>query len=357
MPFISSQAIFTAALHGQSFRFPGISTLLSAWQPKQVNAFFEDAQSLATSAILEVDAAAPHMEFGRFVGDEVAALTCLCFPFAPKPQLEALVLFTIWNAYWRSTYDTDAGDLSADFDAAHEWRLWTMDVATRAFRANRDILQHEVDAINQVFFAFGDRFCELEGLTRRSPVLAEIRERIRGCATEQKMMLDGTQPSFDEYMTLRNLTMKTGALCMLVPFAMAREVPERVRHSWHEVALRKQVKVLLCLLDDPLMLGWQLRNESCVLNAVCTLLGPETPLDAAIAQIDQKIRDAIRLFEEAGEKLIDDFEDDEELRSMAIDLVDGYRNIVTGTVTFKLLSPRIRLVDRLDPDGSLEVVL
>ncbi|PTB64420.1 terpene synthase [Trichoderma citrinoviride] len=335
MPFISSQAIFTAALQGQSFRFSGISTLLRAWQHKGFNALYEDADSLATSTILRVDAAAPHMEFGRFVDDRIAALTCLCFPNAPKPQLEALVLFVLWNAYWSGTYDTDEGDLSADFDAAHEWRLKTMRTATRAIRANRDELRHEVDAINSVFFAFGDRYCELEPLTCRSIVLHEIYERIRAYATEQRMKLNETQPGFDEYMELRNRTMNAGALCLLVPFAMAREVPFQISCSWHEVALRKQVKVLLCLLDDPLILAAQLHYEECVLNAVCTLLGPETPLDAVIAQIDQKIQDAIRLFEEAGEKLMDDFKDNEDLYSMARDLVDGYRNIVTGTVVFK----------------------
>ena len=53
-----------------------------------------------------------------------------------------------------------------------------------------------------------------------------------------------------------------------------------------------------------------------------------------MAQIYQKLQDAVRLFNEAAGELVDQFLGDDHLRGLSKDLVDGYRSIVTGTLEF-----------------------
>ncbi|UKZ88203.1 uncharacterized protein TrAFT101_003964 [Trichoderma asperellum] len=363
-PSTFGQAALITALKGQTLRIPSLQALFHTWPSPSLNAHYQELVPLASAAILEIAAAAPQLSIERRLRDDIALLTCLLFPTARRNQIEALVLYMVWLVCWDDTVDTNEGDLAADFAGAEEWRGKTLEIARTALQLPDDGgAQHgaAVDAINAVLVNFGQRYCygtthERAPLEQRQRLYDEISIFIRACAMEQRLRLDNALPSFEEYMDLREGTVAGGTLCALVPFAMGRHVPPELLDSPQFGVLRKQANVLFGLLNDLISLKKELSMD-CVINAVCTLLRPETPLDEVMAQIYQKLQDAVRLFNEAAGELIDQCMNNNLLYDLSKDLVDGYRSVVTGTLEFMLKSPRYNISQLLREDGSLEIVL
>ncbi|KAH8128575.1 hypothetical protein ACSS6W_003643 [Trichoderma asperelloides] len=340
------QAALITALKGQTLRIPSLQALFHTWPSPSLNAHYQELVPLASAAILGIAAAAPRLNIERRLRDDIALLTCLLFPTARRDQIEALVLYMVWLVCWDDTVDTNEGDLAADFAGAEEWRGKTLEIARTALQLPEGVgggggAQHgaAVDAINAVLVNFGQRYNyygtahERSPLEQRQRLYDEISIFIRACATEQRLRLDNALPSFGEYMALREGTVAGGTLCALVPFAMGRHVPPELLDSPQFGVLRKQANVLFGLLNDLISLKKELSMD-CVINAVCTLLRPETPLDEVMAQIYQKLQDAVRLFNEAAGELIDQFMNNDLLYDLSKDLVDGYRSVVTGTLEF-----------------------
>lgn len=330
------QAALITALKGQTLRIPSLQALFLTWPPPSLNTHYPELVSFASAAILEIAAAAPHLQIERRLRDDIALLTCLLFPTARRKQIEALVLYMVWLVCWDDTVDTNEGDLAADYARAEEWRSKTLEIARAALQLPEGAQVGAVDAINAVLVNFGQRFY---GTHERAPdeqrqrLYDEISIFIRACATEQRLRLDKALPGFEEYMALREGTVAGGTLCALVPFAMGKHVPAELLDSPHFGVLRKQANVLFGLLNDLISLKKELSMD-CVINAVCTLLRPETPLDEVMAQIYQKLQDAVRLFNEAAGELIDESMNNDLLYDLSKDLVDGYRSVVTGTLEF-----------------------
>ncbi|KAM0483101.1 hypothetical protein ACHAPX_002546 [Trichoderma viride] len=331
------QAALVTALKGQTLRIPSLQALFTSWPSPRLNAHYPELVAFASATILEIAAAAPHLHIERRLRDDIALLTCLLFPTAPKRRIEALVLYMVWLICWDDTVDTNEGDLAADFTRAEEWRKRTLEVVKAALQLPEDARQRgEVDAINAVLVGFGQRYY---GTHARAPV--EQRQRlydeisifIRACATEQRLRLDGAIPSFDEYMVLREGTVAGGTLCALVPYAMPQFVPAELLDMPQFAVFRNQANVLFGLLNDLISLKKELAGD-CVINAVCTLLRPETPLDEVMAQIYQKLQDAVRLFDKAARELLDQFMDNDLFYDLSEELIDGHRSVVTGTLEF-----------------------
>jgi hypothetical protein len=328
------QAAIITALKGQTLRIPNLTSLFQSWPSPSLNTHYPELVSLASSTILNIAAAAPQLHIERRLRDDIALLACLWFPYAQRKEIEALVLFAVWVVCWDDTVDANEGDLAADFAGAEEWRNKTLQIARTAFQLPEAAQNGAVDAINAVLVSFGQRYIEGGApLEQRQRMYDETSIFIRACATEQKMRLGEAMPGFDEYMALREGTIGGGVMCALVPFAMGRNVPFELIDSPHVAVLLKQANILLSLLNDTLSLKKELHTD-CVINAVCTLFTPETPLDEVMTQIYQKMQDAVRRFNEAAGELINQFLTDDNLHSLAKDLIDGYRSIVTGTLEF-----------------------
>ncbi|EHK16787.1 terpene synthase [Trichoderma virens Gv29-8] len=331
---MSSQAVLIAALKGQTLRIPNLTALFQAWPSPVLNTHYPESVSLTTNTILQIAAAAPRLEVERRLRDDLSLITCLWFPLAPKPRLDALVLYTVWLFCWDDTVDANEGDLAADFARAQQWRDKTLEIAKTAFQLpGAAAPDGEVDAINAVLVEFGRRYAEEAPLLERQRLYDEIAIFIRACATEQRMRLDRAVPGFDEYMSLRDGTAAGGTLCTLVPFAMGRDVPSEMLNSPSVQVIRKQVNVLTGLINDSLSLKKELHTD-CAINAVCALSTPETSLDEIMTQIHQKLQDAVRQFDMAAEALLTHFLHDDHLHSLARDLANGYRSLVTGVLEF-----------------------
>ncbi|KAL7950589.1 terpene synthase [Trichoderma barbatum] len=355
---MSSQAALIAALKGQTLRIPNLTALFQTWPSQTLNTHYQESATLTTNTILQIAAIAPHLQIERRLRDDIALLACLWYPQAPKPRLEALVLYSVWLICWDDTVDENEGDLAGDLARAQTWRNKTLQIAKAALQlpGATPLQGGEVDAINAVLVDFGERYAKEAPLRERQLLYDEIAIFIQACAAEQKLRLDEAVPGFDEYMTLRDGTVAGGMLRALVPFAMGRDVPEEILGSPHVQALRRQVNTVVGLSNDTLSLKKELHTD-CVINAVCALLTPETTLDEVMAQIHQKLQDGVRQFDVAAGKLLAQFLHDDHLHSLARDLVNGYRYLVTGTLEFTLKSPRYNIAQLLRQDGSLEIVL
>ncbi|KAL7936045.1 terpene synthase [Trichoderma chlorosporum] len=353
---MSSQAAIIAALKGQTLRIPNLATLFPAWPSPILNPHYQEAVTLTTNTILQIAALAPHLQIERRLRDDIALLACVWYPLAPRPRLEILVLYTIWVIVWDDTVDTTEGDLAADFVRAEQWRDKTLNIARAALDLPGAASGGEPDAINAVLVDFGKRYAEEAPLHERQRFYDELAIYIRACSTEQKMRLDEAVPGFDEYMSFREGTVGVGTFCALLPFAMDRGVPLEMLDSPHVQVLWKHTIVLASYLNDLLSLKKELYAD-CVINVVCSLMTPETTLDDAIAQVLQKLGDSVRQFDEAAGVFISQYVHDDKLHSLAKELVEGYRRIVTGVLEFSLKSPRYNLAQLLRQDGSLEIVL
>ncbi|KAL6791968.1 terpene synthase [Trichoderma sp. SZMC 28012] len=353
---MSSQAAIIAALKGQTLRIPNLTALFQAWPPQTLNEHYQESVTLTTNTILKIASIAPHLQIERRLRDDIALAACLWYPLAPKLRLEALVLYVVWVVCWDDTIDTVEGDLGADFARAEQWRERTLAIAKDALNLPGTSPDGEVDAINAVLADFGQRYAEEAPLHERQRMYDELVIYIDACSTEQKMRLSEAVPSFDEYMAFREGTIGGGLFCALIPYAMSRDVPPEMLSSSQIPVLRRQINVLMSFINDPLSLKKEL-NADCVLNVVCSLLTPETTLDDVMAQMLQKLENAVRQFDEAAGEFISQLVHDDNLHSLARELVDGYRRIATGLLEFTLKSPRYNLARLLRQDGSLEIVL
>lgn len=331
------QAALITALKGQTLRIPSLEALFDSWPPPRLSIYYPELVALASSTIREIAAAAPQLHIERRLRDDIALLTCLLFPTAPRRRVEALVLYMVWLVCWDDTVDTNEGDLAADFAGAEQWRNRTLEIAKAALQLPEGAQQHgAVDAINAVLVSFGQRYYgthERADPEQRQRLYDEISIFTHACATEQRLRLDGDIPSFDEYMVLREGTVAGGTLCALVPFAMEPYVPPELLDLPHFGVFRKQANVLFGLLNDLISLKKELGMD-CVINAVCTLLRPDTPLDEVMAHIYQKLQDAVWLFDKTARELLDQFSDNDLFYDLSEELIDGHRSIVTGTLEF-----------------------
>ncbi|KAL7909472.1 terpene synthase [Trichoderma velutinum] len=353
---MSSQAAIIAALKGQTLRIPNLTALFQAWPPQTLNEHYQESVTLATNTILKIAAIAPHLQIERRLRDDIALLASLLYSNAPKLRLEALVLYVVWVVCWDDTVDTVEGDLGTDFVRAEQWRERTLAITKAALNLPGTTLDGEVDAINAVLVAFGRRYAEEAPLNERQRMYDEVAIYIQACSIEQKMRLSETVPSFDEYMALREGTIGGGMFVALVPYAMNRDVPPEMLNSPSVQILQKQISVLASYLNDLLSLKKELHTGA-VINVVCTLLTPETTLDDVMAQLLQKLEDAVRQFDEVAGEFINQFVHDDNLHNLAQEFVDGYRRVVTGLLEFTFKSPRYNLAQLLRQDGSLEIVL
>ncbi|KAJ4860520.1 hypothetical protein T069G_05508 [Trichoderma breve] len=330
---MSSQAAITAALKGQTLRVPNLTALFQAWPPQTLNEHYQESVNLTTNTILKIAAIAPHLQIERRLRDDIALLACLWYTNAPKLRLEALVLYVVWVVCWDDTVDTVEGDLAADFDRAEQWRDRTLAIAKAALNLPGTAPDGEVDAINAVLVDFGRRYAEEAPLHERQRMYDELVVYIHACSTEQKMRLSETVPSFDEYMALREGTIGGGTFLALVPYSLDRDVPPEMVNSPPVKILQKQVSVLASYINDLLSLKKEL-HSGCAINVVCTLLTPGTTLDEVMAQVLQNLKDAVQQFDEAAGEFIGQYVHDEILHSLAQELVNGYRRIITGVLEF-----------------------
>ncbi|KAL7802811.1 terpene synthase [Trichoderma afarasin] len=353
---MSSQAAIIAALKGQTLRIPNLTALFQAWPPQTLNKHYQDTVTLTTNTILKISAIAPHLQIERRLRDDISLLPCLWYTSAPKPRLEALVLYVVWVICWDDTVDTVEGDLAADFDRAEQWRERTLAIAKAALNLPGTAPDGEADAINAVLVDFGRRYAEEAPLHERQRMYDELAIYIGACSTEQKMRLSETVPGFDEYMALREGTIAAGTFLAVVPYAMNRDVPPVMLNSPPVHILQKQITLLAIFVNDLLSLKKEL-HSGCAINVVCTLLTPGTTLDEVMAQMLQKLKDAVRQFDEAAGEFTGQYVHDDNLHNLAQELVSGYRRIITGLLEFTLKSPRYKLAQLLREDGSLEIVL
>ncbi|QYS98843.1 Terpene synthase [Trichoderma simmonsii] len=353
---MASQAATIAALKGQTLRIPNLATLFQAWPPQTLNKHYQESVTFTTDTILKIAAIAPGLQLERRLRDDIGLLACLWFPLAPKLRLEALVLYAAWVICWDDTFDSEEGNLGADFAGAERWRDRTLAIAEAALNLPGTSPVGEVDPINGMLVDFGRRYAQEAPLHERQQMYDELAYYISACSIEQRMRLSGTVPGFDDYMLLRDGTVGGGMFCALAPYAIGRDVPREMLSSPHIPVLRKQINLLISFINDPLSLKKEL-DQDCVLNVVSALMTPETTLDDAIAQMLQKLKDAVQQFDEAAREFISQFVHNDNLHSLARELVDQYRRIATGLLEFTLKSPRYKLAEHLNEDGSLEVVL
>ncbi|RSL80390.1 hypothetical protein CEP51_006615 [Fusarium floridanum] len=354
-----SQAAIVAALRGQTLRIPDLRALFRSWPRAHLNRHHAHITPIVDNAIDHMAVTYPHIASRK--RDGIANLAALWYPQARKTQLETLALYTAWLVCWDDAVDANEGGLAADFARAERWRSQTLKMVRRALdvdETNTTVgeLTFEDDPINCVFQEFGSRFCETAPIDQRRRLHYEIRTYITACATEQKLRLEHRIPDFNSYMDLRLATVGGTMLCSLVPYATEESLPAALTSAPEIGRMWLQVCILLSLLNDMLSLKKELRTD-CAINAVSALIEPGVSLDEVVAQLEQRMRMAVKEFDEAAERLLQMAGPDDDLRGLVRRYIDGCRTTVTGTLEFTLTSPRYKIAKLVQQDGSLEIIL
>ncbi|KAF4990036.1 hypothetical protein FGRMN_8737 [Fusarium graminum] len=189
------------------------------------------------------------------------------------------------------------------------------------------------DPINGVFRDFGSRICETAQKDQRRLVHDEIQSFTESCAAEQGLRLAGHVPDFESYMKLRIGTVGGRMLCSLVPYATQEILPRALPPAPEVNQIWTQVCILLTLLNDMLSLKKELRTD-CVINAVVAMMEPDMTLDVVVTRLEERMRLAVREFDDAAQILFEKAKFREDLKPLVMRYVDGCRAIVTGTLNF-----------------------
>ncbi|KAJ4327100.1 hypothetical protein N0V84_002488 [Fusarium piperis] len=354
-----SQAAIVAALRGQTLRIPDLGALFRSWPRANLNRHHAHITPIVDGAIDYMAVTYPLIASRK--RDGIARLAALWYPQARRSQLEALALYTAWLVCWDDAVDANEGDLAADFARAERWRCRTLDMARRALAVDGTNTHagepaYEDDPISRVFQEFGSRFCQTAPVDQRRRLHYEIRAFITACATEQKLRLEHRIPDFSSYMDLRVATVGGTMLCSLVPYATDEPLPAALTSAPEIGQMWLQACILLSLSNDMLSLKKELRTD-CVINAVSALVEPGISLDEIVAQLEQRMRTAVKEFDEAAERLLGMAGSDKDLTGLVRRYIDGCRATVTGILEFTLTSPRYNIAKLIQQDGSLEIIL
>ncbi|UZP32732.1 hypothetical protein NXS19_000548 [Fusarium pseudograminearum] len=352
-----SQSVIVKALRGQTLRIPNLHNLFRSWpehQPK-LNRHHEHVKPLVDQAVDRMALKYPLIM--RRKKDDIAKFACLWYPQARKREMEALALFSTWLVCWDDAVDANEGDLAGDFASAERWRRQTLGTVREALAIDGMCARgSDDDPINDVFRDFGSRICETVSKDQRRVLHDEIQLFTASCAAEQELRLAGRVPDYESYMKLRIGTVGGGMLCSLVPYAAQERRPQAVLSSPEVHQLWTQVCVLLSLSNDVLSLKKELQT-GCVINAVAAIMEPSMTLDMVVAELEARMRMAVKDFDDAARKLIEDTEGDGELRPLVEKHVEGCRSIVTGTLELTLTSLRYNISKLVQEDGSLKITL
>ncbi|KAI8691143.1 Terpene synthase [Fusarium sp. Ph1] len=354
-----SQAAIVAALRGQTLRIPDLRAVFRSWPRAHLNRHHGHIAPIVDNAIGHMAVTYPLVASRK--RDGISRLTAFLYPQARKTQLVALALYTAWLVCWDDAVDANEGGLAADFARAERWRRQTLDMIRRALEidgTNTHVEEpaYEDDPINRVFQVFGSRFCETAPVDQRRRLHYEIRAFVTACAAEQKLRLERRIPDFNSYMDLRLATIGGTMLCSLVPYATDEPLPAALASAPEIGRMWLQACILLSLLNDMLSLKKELRTD-CAINAVSALVEPGISLDEIVAQLEQRMKTAVKEFDEAAERLLQMAGPDEDLAGLVRRYIDGCRATVTGTLEFTLTSPRYKIAKLIQQDGSLEIIL
>ncbi|KAF4345585.1 terpene synthase [Fusarium beomiforme] len=352
-----NQTAIVEAIRGQTLRLPNLHNLFRSW-PKpqgQFNSHHEHVAPLVNQAVDRMVLAYPLI--ARRKKDEIAFLACSLYPQARKRQIEALTLYTTWLVCWDDAVDANEGELAGDFARAELWRGQTMRMVREALAIDETrVGKVDDDPISGVFREFGSRFCETASRDQRRLLHDEIQFFIESCAAEQKLRLAGQVPVYESYMKMRIGTVGGRMLCSLVPYAMHESLPAAVLSAPEVVQIWTQVSILQSVLNDMLSLKKELRT-GCVINAITAIMEPGMTLDMVVNELEERMKMAVKKFDEAVGGLFEKAEFQEDLRPTVERYVDGCRSIVTGTLGFTLTSPRYSMSQLIREDGSLEIIL
>ncbi|KAG8674503.1 hypothetical protein FPOAC1_000471 [Fusarium poae] len=306
--------------------------------------------------------------------DDIAKLTCLWYPQARKREMEALALYATWLVCWDDAVDANEGDLAGDFARAERWRRQTLGVVREALAVDGMRARgSDGDPINDVFRDFGSRICETVSRDQRRALYDEIQLFTATCAAEQELRLAGHVPDYESYMKFRIGTIGGRMLCSLVPYAIHERLPQAALSRPEVHQLWTQVCVLLSLSNDLLSLKKELQTD-CVINAVAAIMEPNMSLDMVVAELEARMRTAVKEFDDAASKLTKSTEVEGETRLVIERYIEGCRSVVTGTLEFtfvypwrihtrrlltsyRITSPRYNISKLVQEDGSLKISL
>ncbi|KAM0353522.1 hypothetical protein ACHAPU_001534 [Fusarium lateritium] len=333
-----SQAAIVSALRGQTLRIPNLFTLFRSWPNPQgrVNSHHEHVKPIVDQAVDRMAVTYPLI--ARRKADDIAHLACSLYPQAPKPQIEALTLYTTWLVCWDDAVDANEGDLAGDFARAERWRRLTMRMVREALAVDEAcIAELDGDPINGVFRDFGSRMCETAQRDQRRLLHDEIQFFTESCAVEQELRLASHVPDFEPYIKLRIGTVGGRMLCSLVPYATQERLPGALSSAPEINQIWTQVCVLLSLLNDILSLKKELRTD-CVINAVAAMMEPDMALDMVVTRLEERMGLTVKELDDAAQKLFEKTESHEDLKPPVKRYVDGCRAIVTGTLNFTFVT-------------------
>ncbi|KAL4730419.1 hypothetical protein ACLX1H_002453 [Fusarium chlamydosporum] len=324
-----SQAAVVNALRGQTLRISNLNNLFRSWPKHEpiVNRHHVHVKPIVDQAVDRM--AVKYPLIARRKKDDIAKFACLWYPQARKREMEALALYSTWLVCWDDAVDTNEGDLAGDFARAEHWRRQTLSMARDALALGGTVsLGTDGDPINDVFREFGSRICETASRDLRRVLHEEIKLFADSCAAEQKLRLASRIPDYDSYMKLRIGTVAGRMLCSLVPYATQEVLPQAVLSSPAVHRLWTQVCVLLSLLNDVLSLKKELQTD-CVINAVAAIMQSDMTLDMVVAELEARMKMAVKEFDDAAGNLLEETGSKGELQPPVQRYINGCRYIVT----------------------------
>ncbi|KAF5016961.1 hypothetical protein F66182_11193, partial [Fusarium sp. NRRL 66182] len=343
------------ALRGQTLRIPNLYSLFGSW-PKtkpHLNGLYKRLQPTVNGCIKHL--AEGHPPAANLKTEDLGRLVCLWYPKALLQQLKNLVIYTTWHVTWSDAVDSNAGHLSGDSEQARQLRRQTLRMTKDAL-ALAETRAGDKDSVSGVFRYLGKRLLKATVKDQRRRLYSEIQLFINSCEAEQTYRSAGRFPDFESYMKMRIGTSGGRILCCFLPYVMRESFPALVSSAPEIEQMSTQVSILMGIMNDVLSLKKELLVE-CPINAITVAMEHGLTLDAAVDDLEERMQQAVKEFDEAGNRLSERTRFDRETQSFVFRYIQGCRSIVTGTLDFTLSSPRYGISELIQEDGSLRIPL
>ncbi|KAF2756046.1 terpenoid synthase [Pseudovirgaria hyperparasitica] len=292
-------------LRGQTIHIPNLLPIFADWRGAStvhVSTFVDELRVIVTERLRRLYTNGKQLK--TLESADFALFTALWWPDAPLNRLRTLAFLIIWLFTWDDEIDTPTGFCSDDFGAAQRYREKTLEfvAATLGLSASK-ITPAPRNAIIQSFDVVGDALRTSYSLDQRRRFYREIFRFMIASEDEQRLRLDGTVPTLEQYWQFRLGTSAVYIGVAVGEFSLPIQLPQYILENHHMQGIWDETNVIISIINDLLSLRKEIK-QGCIDSIVPLTFARCGDLQIAVSKSVAALRMSKDRFDLAAQSLV-----------------------------------------------------
>ncbi|MCJ1312340.1 hypothetical protein MMC25_006014 [Agyrium rufum] len=343
MMYSSSQSILDS-LRGQSVTMCDLNRLYSTW-PKETHPEVDRLRADVDRWLDETMAGSP--SFKVLKKSDFGLFGATWWPRAPFDRLRIVTYLAVWLFTWDDEIDSSLGSLWDEMDHAQAYRAETLRYVAQCLDLPVSDCQSHFEPSSPIisnFLVIGTAIRELYDMEQRQRFYQEVECFMEMSEREQRLRLNSTLPSIEEFWKYRLGSSAVGICLALQEISLGdMHLPSSTLDGAEMRLLWDQTNIIISTVNDMLSLKKEIANGS-VESLIPLLYASSGDVQVAMNQTTLFLIASIREFDETAKLLYRS-----NYVSRAVDeklltkFIDGCRFYCTGNLTWSLSTGRYRI--------------